>query len=434
MHEIERDPLKPLKAYLVGVWENGMEDDPDALLDELTELVGNIGIPTAGREVVRIREPHPRFLVGSGKAEQVRDRAKALDCEIIIFDVSLAPAQQRNWEKLCNITVIDRQEVILDIFASRARTREAVLQVELARAEYMLPRLRGAWSHLNRQKGGGGITQRGEGEAQGELDARITRERIARLKEDLEAVKRHRELQRRKRTRVPLPSAAIVGYTNAGKSSILNALTGSDILAQDTLFATLDPTTRHMSMNGGKLLLTDTVGFVRRLPHRLVEAFKATLEEAVVADFLIHVLDVSSPDMERHCQTTMEVLRELGAEGKKVVTIYNKADLIDFHTPIERSDGVIYTSTRTGLGMTELKARLCELAEATQSPCELLIPHSRYDVISTLHEAGCVKTSEVLDEGVLLSCNLPPRLMPLAEKYPPTGIDHEPESAEVLQD
>ncbi len=418
MHETDNESLKPAAAYLVGVCEYGMEDDPDALLDELGELVATIGIPTGGREIVRIREAHPRFLVGSGKAEQIRDRALALGCEIIVFDVSLAPAQQRNWEELCGMSVIDRQEVILDIFASRARTKEAVLQVELARAEYMLPRLRGAWGHLNRQRGGGGVTQRGEGEAQSELDARMTRERIAKLKLELEAVKRHRQVQRKRRERVPLPTAAIVGYTNAGKSSLLNVLTGASVHAEDALFATLDPTTRQLLLpGGGKLLLTDTVGFVRRLPHRLVEAFKATLEEAVVADFLIHVLDCSSPDMERHRETTLEVLRELGAEDKTIITVFNKADLLEGHGLIERSDGAIYASTRTGQGMYVLREKLAELAEAALSASELLIPHNRYDVISALHSAGCVKTSEVRDEGVMLSCNLPQRLRHLEMQF-----------------
>ncbi|MBN1404209.1 MAG: GTPase HflX [Opitutales bacterium] len=417
MHEIEKDPLKPDYAYLVGVWENGMEDDPDTLLDELGELVETIGIPIGGREVVRIREVQPRFLVGSGKAEQIRDRARALGCQIIVFDVSLAPAQQRNWEQLCEMTVIDRQEVILDIFASRARTKEAVLQVELARAEYMLPRLRGAWGHLNRQRGGG-VNQRGEGEAQSELDARMTRERIAKLKLELEAVRRHREVQRKRRERVPLPTAAIVGYTNAGKSSLLNALTGAKVHAEDALFATLDPTTRQMPLaGGGKLLLTDTVGFVRRLPHRLVEAFKATLEEAVVADFLIHVLDCSSPDMERHRDTTMEVLRELGAENKTIITVLNKADLLDSPMLIQRRDGAIYTSTLTGEGLEQLRNMLAELAEATLKASELLIPHDRYDIIAMLHETGCVKSSEITDNGVQVSCNLPDRLKGLESSF-----------------
>jgi GTPase len=420
MHENERDPDKPIKAYLVGIREADMEDDPDALLDELTELVGNLGIPTAGREVVNIRKATPRYFIGSGKAEEIKLRALELGCEVVVFDASLAPAQQRNLETLFEIAVIDRQQVILDIFAKRAHTREAVLQVELARAEYMLPRIRGYWTDLNRQRGGG-VTQRGSGESQSEVDARVTRERITRLKAELIEVTRHRAVQRRRRERIPLPSAAIVGYTNAGKSSLLNALTGAGVLAADKLFATLDPTTRQMPLpGGGKLLLTDTVGFVRRLPHRLVEAFKSTLEEAVVADFLIHVVDVSSPDADRHRATTLEVLTELGAHDKPIITVYNKADLIDLPA-LSMQPGGILISTKTGQGMDELKALLCKMADERQNFCELLIPHDRYDVMSKLHEAGCIRQSEILDEGVRVVCNLPPRLKPLEVEFGAAG-------------
>lgn len=422
MHQVEEDPKKPVKALLVGIRENGMEDSPEALMDELVELVASLGIPAADTIIVPIRQPQARYYVGSGRADQIKARAMELGCELIVFDTPLAPAQQRNLEELFGISVIDRQEVILDIFAARARTREATLQVDLARAEYMLPRLRGFWGHLNRQRGGG-VTQRGEGEAQIELDARMLRERISRLKDELEKVRRHRGVQRRKRERIPLPSAAIVGYTNAGKSSLLNALTGSEVLAQDNLFATLDPTTRQMSVpGGGKILLTDTVGFVRRLPHRLVEAFKATLEEAVVADVLIHVLDVSSPDVDRHRETTLEVLRELKAEDKPVITVYNKADLVNDPDPIPHPDG-IFTSTVTGQGLDRLREELYRKATERLSLCELLVPHDRYDIVSLLHEAGCVQESEALDEGTRIVCNLPPRLLPLEHEF---GIRPQP--------
>jgi GTP-binding protein HflX len=416
MHEIERDPSKPLKAYLVGIREPEMIDSPEALLDELSELTGNLGMETAGREIVNLRQPTPRFYIGSGKAEEIKLRATELGAETIVFDVQLAPAQQKNLEELFEIAVIDRHQVILDIFADRAQTREAALQVELARAEYMLPRIRGLWGHLNRQHGGG-VYQKGEGESQGEIDSRAVRHKITRLKEELVEVTRHREVQRKKRERIPLPSAAIVGYTNAGKSSLLNALTGANVLAENKLFATLDPTTRQMGIpGGGKLLLTDTVGFVRRLPHRLVEAFKATLEEAVVSDFLIHVVDASSPDAERHIQTTMEVLKELNADNKPIIMVYNKADLIDESARIALSGGV-FTSILTGQGLDELKTRIYKLAEERQNLCELLIPHDRYDILSTLHEAGCIKTRDVQDEGVRVVCNLPPRLRPLEKEF-----------------
>ena len=412
-------------AFLVGVQQRESAENPHALLDELAELVRNMGVFPQEREVVRLREPQPRFLIGAGKAGQLCERAKAAGCDCIVFDVELSPSQQRNWEQLSGLTVVDRHEVILDIFSNRAQTREAVLQVELARAEYSLPRLKNAWSHLSRQRGGGGITQRGEGEAQIELDSRMVRQRIASLKIELEAVVRHREVQRKKRLRVPLPTAAIVGYTNAGKSSLLNTLTGASVLAENKLFATLDPTTRQLLLPAGeKILVTDTVGFVRKLPHRLVEAFKATLEEAVVADFLIHVLDATSPEIEEHRETTMSVLRELGADAKRIITVYNKADLLvggelgrGAADGVARQDGGVYVSARTGQGLDELRLRMQEMLEDRQHVFELLVPHQRYDVIGKLHAAGCVKSEKVEDEGVRLVCNIPARLRALAQEF-----------------
>ena len=307
------------RAYLVGLQTTEQSrEEAEALLEELAELCSNLGLVMPARQLVRIREPNPRFLLGSGKTQEIIAEAKANNCELVVFDDELHPAQQRNWEAESGLTVIDRQEIILDIFATRARTREARLQVELAQAEYFMPRLRRAWSHLSRQRGGG-ANQRGEGETQLEIDQRLVRDRIQKMKAELEVVRKQRNVQRRQRLRVPLPSAAIVGYTNAGKSSLLNALTGAHVLAQDKLFATLDPTTRRLKMESGRiLLLTDTVGFVRRLPHRLVEAFKATLEEALVADFLIHVVDASSPEASAHHATTMAVLGELGADKARI--------------------------------------------------------------------------------------------------------------------
>lgn len=413
------------RAFLIGVQQKeNLAEDLDALLDELQELVRNMGVNTVGRTVVKLREPQPRFLVGSGKAELLIEEAKALEADCIVFDTTLSPAQQRNWEQLSKLCVIDRHEVILDIFGDRAQTREAVLQVELARAEYSLPRLKNAWTHLSRQRGGG-VTQRGEGEAQIELDARIVRTRIAKLKVELEEVVRHRETQRKQRLRVPLPTAAIVGYTNAGKSSLLNALTGSTVLAADKLFATLDPTTRQLILpSGEKLLVTDTVGFVRKLPHRLVEAFKATLEEAVVADFLIHVLDATSPELDEHWATTMDVLKELGADTKRIITVYNKCDLLeqsgDKDRPLVKlSDDGIKVSAVTGAGFDALRIRMQQMLESAHNVCELLIPHERYDIVGKLHAAGCVKHEQAMDDGVHLICNLPPRLYPLAKEFAP---------------
>ncbi len=408
-------PGDSTRAYLVGIAEPKMDDDPACLLDELAELAGNLQIDVAARQIVTIRQPSPRYYIGTGKAQQIKEEAESLACDVVIFDIPLAPAQQRNLEELFGLRVADRQEVILDIFAERAQTREAVLQVELARAQYMLARIRGYWGHLNRQRGGG-VTQRGEGESQGEIDARMTRERIAKLKEELAAVVRHRQVQRKRRERVPLPSAAIVGYTNAGKSSLLNALTGSSVGAEDKLFATLDPTTRQMTTPTGKILLTDTVGFVRRLPHRLVESFKATLEEALVADVLIHVIDASQPDIEKRRETTLAVLAELGAADKPTITLYNKADLVP-HSEEARPDGGIYASTRTGEGLGRLRDTLMALTSAGGGVRELLIPHGHHDVVASLYQSACVISREDCDEGVRIVCVPPPRLAETLRRY-----------------
>lgn len=382
------------------------------LLDELEELVETLNIGVIAKEVVRIREFQARFLLGAGKVEEVLERARAAGADCLVIDAELSPSQQRNWEAASGLCVIDRQEVILDIFHERAQTKEAVLQVELARSEHSLPRLKNAWTHLSRQRGGGSVTQRGEGEAQIELDQRMVRQRISRLRKELSEVIQHREVQRKQRMRIPIPSAAIVGYTNAGKSTLLNRMTGSSVLSEDKLFATLDPTTRQLVLpDGQKVLLTDTVGFVRRLPHQLVEAFKATLEEAVVANLLIHVVDVSNPEMAEHQATTLKVLKELGAGEHRIFTVYNKVDAAtDLRIPSHPEKDVFYLSAHTGEGVDRLSAALASAISDTFKIHELLIPHSRYDLVNTLHERASIRSHVVEDEGVRIVCAVPPQL------------------------
>ncbi|MEE1265890.1 MAG: GTPase HflX [Akkermansia sp.] len=334
--EIREKPEMVERALLVGL---GMPGDSrrerTALLAELEDLVSNLGIGIVGTMLEFTREIQAKYLCGIGKAEEIRAKVEELDADCVIFDNLLSPSQQREWEKLTNVTVIDREEVILDIFAKRARTREAVMQVDLARMQYALPRMAGMWQHLDRQRGGsgggkgGGAAARGEGEKQIEVDRRLARERIEAIRDELEVVRRQRGTQRKERTRQGIPTAAIVGYTNAGKSSLLNLVTGAGVLAQNILFATLDTTSRKIELPDGQpLVLTDTVGFIRNLPHRLVEAFKSTLEEAVLADFLIQVVDASDEDALRHYETTCEVLNSLGAQDKPMVVVWNKCDLI----------------------------------------------------------------------------------------------------------
>ncbi|MDB6169484.1 MAG: hflX [Verrucomicrobia bacterium] len=399
------------RAFLIGVQTAKMpEGEAAELLVELEELVENLHLTVVGHELVNLRRPTPATLLGSGKTNELIAAAKALGADLIVFDDTLSPAQQRNWEELSELAVIDREEVILDIFADRAHTREAVLQVALARMQYSLPRLTRAWTHLSRQRGKGGLG--GEGETQLEQDRRLVNDRIVRLKRELLEVQKQRGVQRHKRQRVPVPTASIVGYTNAGKSSLLNKLTGAHVLAEDKLFATLDPTTRQLLLRGNqKLLVTDTVGFIRRLPHGLVEAFKATLEETVVADFLIHVLDVTNPNVDKHHATTLGVLGELGAADKTIVTAFNKVDAAsaaDLRRARQLAPDALFISAHTGQGLDTLENRILELIADTFATSELLVPHDRYDVIARLHELGHIQEQEHRDDGVFIRGRFPP--------------------------
>ncbi len=398
MFDIKERPKQVERALLIGVYKDAEQKaESESLLEELGSLVETLEIPIIDRLLVRVQARNPRYFVGSGKAEEIFEHAKQLAIDVIIFDNGLSPAQQRNWEALTGVAVIDREEVILDIFGRRARTKEARLQVDLARMEYSLPRLTRAWSHLSRQ--GGGLGGKGEGETQLESDRRLVRAQIDKLKSDLELVRLRRATQRKQRQRLPLPSAAIVGYTNVGKSALLKRLTGAHVLVEDKLFATLDTTTRRVLLpSGQRLLLTDTVGFVRNLPHRLVDAFKATLEEAVLSDFLIHVLDASHPRIFDFYQTTMGVLGELGADSKRMITVLNKVDLVNnestLHTlRLHFPDGVL-VSVRSGEGLKELLHRMADLLADRVSKVELALPLDRTDLLSLLH-----RTSLVIDVG-----------------------------------
>jgi GTP-binding protein HflX len=402
---------KSQRAFLVGVQTQDMASgEGTELLTELTELVENLRLTVVRTTLVNLRTPTPSLLLGTGKAAELAALAKADEADLIVFDEQLSPAQQRNWEELSGLAVIDREEVILEIFADRAHTREAVLQVALARMEYSLPRLTRAWTHLSRQRGKGALG--GEGETQLEQDRRVVRDRIASLKAELAEVVKQRGVQRQRRQRVPVPTAAIVGYTNAGKSSLLNALTGAQVLAEDKLFATLDPTTRQLHLAGNhKLLVTDTVGFIRRLPHGLVEAFKATLEEVVVSGFLIHVLDLTSPHFEHHHATTLGVLAELGAADKTIVTVFNKVDAADAAMRRRARHLVpdaMFVSARSREGLDLLEARCVELIADEFRPIDLLVPHERSDVIARLHQLGEIQEQEFVDAGVRLKGRFPP--------------------------
>lgn len=402
------------RAVLVGAYDDtGSQDESEDLLRELEELVQTLGIPVIDRLLVHIRQPQARLLLGSGKAEEIAQHLQSLEADAIIFDNELTPAQQRNWETLTKILVIDRREVILDIFGARAQTREATIQVDLARMAYSLPRLTRAWSHLGQQ--GGGIGAKGEGESQLEQDKRKIRGQIDRLKRELVQVRRARATQRKDRQRTPVPNAAIVGYTNAGKSSLLTRLTGADVLVEDKLFATLDTTTRKINLpNHQPLLLTDTVGFVRKLPHELVDAFQATLEEATLADFLIHVLDASHPKIFEFHKTTCEVLKNLGALDKPTLVVLNKTDLIEDPStrPILRHEfpEAVFVSLRTGEGIPELIEKIALFVSTDLARLHILLPLDRTDLLARIYRDGTVHNLDYLDHGIALHATLPPRL------------------------
>ena len=395
--------------------------ETEYLLDELAELTTNLDIPIVDCMIVKLRKPSPPFLVGKGKREEIINLIQEKNIDVIIFDEELTPAQQRNWEREAKICVIDRQEVIIDIFSERAQTKEAVLQVALARMEYSLPRLTRAWTHLSRQRGG--MTgARGQGETQLEADRRMVNDRIAVVKRELKEVIQHRQVQRAKRLRKPVPTVSIVGYTNAGKSSLLNKLTASEALAEDKLFATLDPTTRRLDLDESQhVLLTDTVGFVRRLPHRLVEAFKATLEEAVVADLLIHLIDISSSETSIHIKTTEAVLSEIGANENPSLIVFNKIDKLETNETRERFEllypEAIFISAETGEGLELLKSRISKSLNARLRPTKLMIPHDRYDVISQLHASGGIRHSKSEEDGVQIEGLFPPSLKGVIEPF-----------------
>jgi GTPase len=381
-------------ALLIGTFtEQSGRDEAASLLAELDELVRTLGHPVAECVLIFHREMHARFFIGSGKAQELADRVKAEKLGALIFDHDLSPSQQRNWEELAGVPVMDRQKVILDIFSGRARSAEARLQIDLAQIEYALPRLTRAWGHLGGQ--GGGIGAKGEGESQLEQDRRRMWKSMDRLKRELAHVRSTRATQRKDRQRTPVPNCAIVGYTNSGKSSLLRRLTGADVLVEDKLFATLDTTTRKVALPDKQpLLLTDTVGFVRKLPHRLVEAFKATLEESAQADFLIHLLDASAPEVMEFYQTTMKVLGELGADTRPMIVVFNKVDKLGdagrIHGLRMHFPDAHFISVHTGAGLDGLLARMGELAAPAAVTRELRIPAGESALIARLHRVGHV--------------------------------------------
>lgn len=394
--------------------DRGRTDWPiEESLAELGRLADTADVDVVATVTQRLDRPHPRTFVGAGKAEEVAHTAEQLKANLVIFDDELTPSQQLNVEKLIpTIRVIDRTALILEIFAMHATTREGKLQVELAQQEYVLPRLRGMWGHLERERLGGGRGARfGAGESQLETDRRMARRRISELKRELEAVSGERELQRKRRARSGVFRIALVGYTNAGKSTLLNALTGAGVLSADMLFATLDSTTRRLDLpEGRQVTLTDTVGFINKLPHGLVEAFKSTLDEVNEADLLLHVTDAGAPQREAQMQAVREVLAEIGAQGNPGVVVFNKVDTIepDEHAIIARRyPAAVFTSAVTGEGVEELVSRISEEAAREAVAISALVPYTRGDLVGLAHEQAQIMSERHTEDGTLLFMRAP---------------------------
>jgi len=405
---IER--TKRERIVLVGVTRPGHTDeDTEAGLDELSLLIDTAGADEAGRIVQRRDSPDHTWYIGKGKVEELRDLCLAVDADTVVFDNELSPAQQYNLEKVLGRTALDRTAVILDIFAQNAHTLEGKAQVELALLRYRLPRLRrGAKANLSQQRGGVG-SRFGGGETKLEVDRRRIMRRITKLEGDLKELQHTRQLQRKSRGRSGLAAVTIVGYTNAGKSTLLNQLTKAGVLVEDRLFATLDPTTRRLSLPGGEpVLLTDTVGFVRRLPHGLVEAFKSTLEVASLADFLVHVVDCAAPDPEGQINAVREVLGEIDALKVPELLVFNKVDVApEVAAELQaRHQGSVALSAQTGEGIERFLEVLGDRLRSITAVVELLIPYERGDVLASIHREGEVVSTFHDTEGVRVRARL----------------------------
>ncbi|HIR44737.1 MAG TPA: GTPase HflX [Candidatus Ventrisoma faecale] len=380
-------------------------------LDELEELVATAGAVTVDRMIQNRENIHPGTYLGKGKIEEVKERLWETGATGVVCDDELTPAQLRNLEKALDTKVMDRTMVILDIFASRANTREGKIQVELAQLKYRAARLVGLRSSLSRL--GGGIGTRGPGEKKLEMDRRLIHERIGQLKRELEDVKRHREIQRSRRGSSGIPVAAIVGYTNAGKSTLLNRLTGAGILAEDKLFATLDPTTRNLEMpDGQKLLLTDTVGFIRKLPHHLIEAFKSTLEEAKYSDIILHVVDASNPQMDMHMHVVYDTLRQLEVKDKVMITVYNKLDRIAEPVRLKdmSADYQVRISAKNGDGLDTLMDTLSQVLRSQRVYLEKTYGYHEAGKIQRIRRSGQLLSEEYAEDGIRVKAYVPAAL------------------------
>lgn len=398
---------KTERVLLVGVQEND-GDDTEESLQELAELAKTAGAEVVGTVIQKRERIHPGTYVGKGKIDEIRTLLNALDATGIICDDELSPVQMNHLQQELESKIMDRTLLILDIFASRAVTKEGKIQVELAQLRYRAVRLVGLGSSLSRL--GGGIGTRGPGEKKLEMDRRLIKERISQLKKELEHVKKHRELLREGRKKDRVMTAAIVGYTNAGKSTLLNTLTDAGVLSEDKLFATLDPTTRLLELDGGqRIYLTDTVGFIRKLPHHLIEAFKSTLEEAKYADVILHVVDASNPQVEEQMFIVYETLRDLGVKDKTIVTLFNKQDRLAGNEILRdfKADYVLKISARTGLGLDELKNTLEKILIGNQIYIERVLDYKDAGMLQLVRKYGQLIEEKYTENGIEIKARVP---------------------------
>ena len=422
MNEITETPRD--KAILVGLSSprlSAKETADEQSLEELEALVETAGGISVGVVLQTLAAPNPRTFIGEGKVAEIKELVKAQEATMVIFDNDLSPSQMRVLTDEFGVQVLDRSGLILDIFAQRAKTKEGRLQVELAQYQYLLPRLTGMWTHLVRQTASGGsspIGTRGPGETQLETDRRHIRRKIQKLEEELAAVRKVRSTQRRRREKNAMPVVALVGYTNAGKSTLLNCLTGSDIPANDRLFDTLDTTTRRLRIDEStEVLLSDTVGFIRKLPTHLIEAFKATLEELSFADVLLHVIDISNPEWEEQARVANELIRQLGAEGTPCLRVFNKCDRYIGILP--HGEDVICISAKSGEGADRLVQKLSQLLDRGKKQVTLLLPYAAGGLLDSLNREAKVLRTEYTDNGIEVEAVVQPDLYGRVKQYIP---------------
>lgn len=414
----------PERAVLVGIEQRGSSWPVDRSLDELERLADTAGAECVARVTQRLERPNPRTFIGSGKVAEVCGLVSRLDADVVIFDDDLSPSQQANLEKAVGepVKIIDRTALILDIFGLHAQTREGRLQVQLAQLQYLLPRLRGMWSHLAKEQTRGGIGSRfGQGESQLEVDRRMVRNRIAAVRRELAVVERRRSVQSKERIASPAFRVALAGYTNAGKSSLLNRLTGSTVLAQDKLFATLDPTTRAYRLPGGRsMTITDTVGFIQKLPHGLVDAFKSTLSEVREADLILMVADASDDNLSRQLDAVHRVLEEIGAGESRSLVVFNKIDLIDAETLLDLRriyPDAVLVSARTGEHIDDLVERVALEAAALDKLIDVHIPYANGSLVQLIRQSGRVLEESFEETSTHLVAKVPPRIAGYLSAY-----------------